>query len=130
MEDYIGKKITIMGLGLNGGGMAAAKFFASKGAKVTVTDLRSAQILKPSMDMLSDYDIRYVLEKHEMSDFENADIGCFDSLSQIALDLGHDHSAEISFPTSQPVTNLMPSDSRILRRRSISALSSLKQGMP
>ena len=74
MEDYTGKKITIMGLGLNGGGMAAAKFFASKGAKVTVTDLRSAQILKPSMDMLSDYDIRYVLEKHEMSDFENADI--------------------------------------------------------
>ncbi len=74
MEDYTGKKITIMGLGLNGGGMAAAKFFASKGAKVTVTDLRSAQILKPSMDMLSEYDIRYVLEKHEMSDFENADI--------------------------------------------------------
>ena len=74
MEDYTGKKITIMGLGLNGGGMAAAKFFASKGAKVTVTDLRSAQILKPSMDMLSDFDIRYVLEKHEMSDFENADI--------------------------------------------------------
>ena len=74
MEDYTGKKITIMGLGLNGGGMAAAKFFASKGAKVTVTDLRNAQILKPSIDMLSDYDIRYVLEKHEMSDFENADI--------------------------------------------------------
>ena len=69
MEDYTGKKITIMGLGLNGGGMAAAKFFASKGAKVTVTDLRSAQILKPSTDMLSEYDIRYVLEKHEMSDF-------------------------------------------------------------
>lgn len=74
MEDYTRKKITIMGLGLNGGGMAAAKFFASKGANVTVTDLRSAQILKPSMDMLSDYDIRYVLEKHEISDFENADI--------------------------------------------------------
>ena len=74
MEDYTGKKITIMGLGLNGGGMAAAKFFASKGAKITVTDLRSAAVLKPSMDMLSEYDIRYVLEKHEISDFENADI--------------------------------------------------------
>ena len=74
MEDYTGKKITIMGLGLNGGGMAAAKFFASKGAKVTVTDLRSAAVLKPSMNMLSDYDIRYVLEKHDTADFENADI--------------------------------------------------------
>lgn len=74
MEDYTGKKITIMGLGLNGGGMAAAKFFASKGAVVTVTDLRSAQVLKPSMDMLAGLDIRYVLEKHDTADFENADI--------------------------------------------------------
>ena len=74
MEDYRGKKITIMGLGLNGGGMAAAQFFATKGAEVTVTDLRPASILKPSMDMLSQFDIRYVLEKHDFADFENADI--------------------------------------------------------
>ncbi|MCQ2603434.1 MAG: UDP-N-acetylmuramoyl-L-alanine--D-glutamate ligase [Spirochaetia bacterium] len=74
MENFNGKKITIMGLGLNGGGMAAAKFFASRGATVTVTDLRDAATLKPSMDMLSDLNIRYVLEKHDFADFEDADI--------------------------------------------------------
>lgn len=74
MEDYRGKKITVMGLGLNGGGLEAARFFASKGAEVTVTDLRSAEILRPSMEKLSEFDIRYVLGCHDYADFENADI--------------------------------------------------------
>lgn len=73
-ENYKGKKITIMGLGLTGGGTASAKFFASRGAEVTVTDLRSGEILKPSIDLLSGYKIRYVLGRHDLSDFENADI--------------------------------------------------------
>ncbi len=74
MEDYKGKKITVMGLGLNGGGLEAARFFASKGAEVTVTDLRTADILKPTMDKLAEFDIRYVLGRHDFADFENADI--------------------------------------------------------
>lgn len=74
MEEYKGKKITVMGLGLNGGGLEAARFFASKGAEVTVTDLRSAEILRPSMEKLSEFDIRYVLGYHDAADFENADI--------------------------------------------------------
>ncbi|MDX9801155.1 MAG: UDP-N-acetylmuramoyl-L-alanine--D-glutamate ligase [Spirochaetia bacterium] len=67
-------KITVMGLGLNGGGFASAQFFASRGADVTVTDLRSREILKPTIDMLSGYKIRYVLEKHDEADFTGADI--------------------------------------------------------
>ncbi len=69
-----GLKITIMGLGLNGGGLASAEFFAAKGAEVTVTDLRSREILAPSIEKLKNFNIRYVLEKHEMNDFKNADI--------------------------------------------------------
>ncbi len=63
-----------MGLGLNGGGSASARFFAEAGANVTVTDLRSEDILQPSIQQLSDLNIRYTLEKHIISDFENADI--------------------------------------------------------
>ena len=37
IEDIKGKKVTIMGLGLNGGGEAAVRFFLNKGAYVTVT---------------------------------------------------------------------------------------------
>ena len=69
-----GMKVTVMGLGLNGGGMASARFFASKGADVTVTDLRTEEILSPSMEKLKGCNIRYVLGKHEIADFKNADI--------------------------------------------------------
>ena len=63
-----------MGLGLHGGGSASARFFAEAGANVTVTDLRSRETLEPSIEALSDLSIRYVLGKHEISDFKNADI--------------------------------------------------------
>jgi UDP-N-acetylmuramoylalanine--D-glutamate ligase len=69
-----GLKITVMGLGLNGGGLASALFFASKGAEVTVTDLRDEKILAPSIDKLKNYNIRFVLGRHDIKDFENADI--------------------------------------------------------
>ena len=74
VQDIKGLKITVMGLGLNGGGLASALFFASKGAEVTVTDLRSREILAPSIEKLKKYNIRYVLGRHDIKDFENADI--------------------------------------------------------
>ncbi|MDR1180148.1 MAG: UDP-N-acetylmuramoyl-L-alanine--D-glutamate ligase, partial [Spirochaetales bacterium] len=67
-------RVTVMGLGLNGGGLESARFFARKGAEVTVTDLRSADVLAPSIKELEGLPIRYVLERHEFADFENADI--------------------------------------------------------
>jgi UDP-N-acetylmuramoylalanine--D-glutamate ligase len=64
-----------MGLGLNGGGLASARFFASCGARVTITDKKTAQELAPSIEALKEYpDIRYVLGTHELDDFTNADI--------------------------------------------------------
>ncbi|MDR1317160.1 MAG: UDP-N-acetylmuramoyl-L-alanine--D-glutamate ligase [Spirochaetales bacterium] len=67
-------RVTVMGLGLNGGGVESARFFARKGAEVTVTDLRGADVLAPSIEKLEGLPIRYVLERHEFADFENADI--------------------------------------------------------
>jgi UDP-N-acetylmuramoylalanine--D-glutamate ligase len=69
-----GLNVTIMGLGLHGGGVESAKFCASQGANLLVTDLRSKEILKPSIDQLDDFDITYVLGEHREEDFRNADL--------------------------------------------------------
>jgi UDP-N-acetylmuramoylalanine--D-glutamate ligase len=63
-----------MGLGLNGGGLEAARYLATHGAQVTVTDLRDEKVLRPSIEALSDLPIRFVLGKHEISDFKSADV--------------------------------------------------------
>jgi UDP-N-acetylmuramoylalanine--D-glutamate ligase len=41
-----------MGLGLHGGGLASALFFAKQGAFVTVTDLKDRTYLQPSLTKL------------------------------------------------------------------------------
>ncbi len=67
-------KVTVMGLGLNGGGLASARYFARRGARVTVTDLRAAEKLQESIDRLSGLPVRYVLERHDEQDFTGADL--------------------------------------------------------
>ena len=63
-----------MGLGIHGGGLASARFFARRGARVTVTDLRPARALEPAMEQLREFPVRYVLERHDEDDFANADL--------------------------------------------------------
>jgi UDP-N-acetylmuramoylalanine--D-glutamate ligase len=69
-----GMKVTVMGLGINGGGLASALFFARRGADVTVTDLRSERLLDEAIRQLQGLPVRYVLERHEEKDFETADL--------------------------------------------------------
>lgn len=71
---FKGKKVLIMGLGLLGGGVGAARFFAKKGAIVTVTDLKTKDKLASSTEKLKDLPISYVLGKHKKEDFINADL--------------------------------------------------------
>ncbi|MGB4571776.1 MAG: UDP-N-acetylmuramoyl-L-alanine--D-glutamate ligase [Rectinemataceae bacterium] len=73
-EDLAGMKVTVMGLGLHGGGLASAKFLADAGADVTVTDLRDEKTLAPSIAAMEGRKVRYVLGMHEMSDFSGADM--------------------------------------------------------
>lgn len=68
------RKVTIMGLGLFGGGVGAAKFWAKIGSSVTVTDLRDEKTLAPSMAQLQGLPIRYVLGRHEVEDFTQTDL--------------------------------------------------------
>ena len=79
IEDIKDKKITIMGLGLNGGGEAAARFFLSKGAFVTVTDMKTTEQLAPTLERLNNDEtldhsrLTYHLGGHDLADFETAD---------------------------------------------------------
>jgi len=73
------KHVTIMGLGLNGGGEAAVRFFLKKGAYVLVTDMKTQEQLQPTIDRIAadkDLDtsrLTYRLGEHRIEDFENAD---------------------------------------------------------
>ena len=67
-------KVVVMGLGLHGGGVESARYLASRGADVTVTDLRDEKVLVPSIEKLGTLPIRYVLGRHAIEDFQNADM--------------------------------------------------------
>lgn len=67
--------VTIFGLGLHGGGTSAARYFASQGHAVTVTDLREAAVLEASLSELSGFsNITAVLGRHRLQDFQQADL--------------------------------------------------------
>lgn len=68
------KKITVMGLGLFGGGVGVAKFLARHGAHVTVTDLRDTAELSQSISQLEGFPITYKLGGHFEEDFINTDM--------------------------------------------------------
>ncbi|OHA58398.1 MAG: UDP-N-acetylmuramoylalanine--D-glutamate ligase [Candidatus Vogelbacteria bacterium RIFOXYD1_FULL_44_32] len=74
-QEYLkGKKVTIIGLGLNGGALNDAKFLSKHGAILTITDIKTAEELKPSIDALAGYEnITYVLGEHRLGDFQTAD---------------------------------------------------------
>ncbi len=69
------KRVVIMGLGLHGGGLAAARFFARAGARVLVTDLKTKQELGCSLKKLGAHkNITYAFGKHRKTDFARADL--------------------------------------------------------
>ena len=74
-------KVLVMGLGLHGGGLESARFLLKRGAAVTATDLRDEKTLQPTIEQLDaacrelgSQPVRYVLGKHEINDFKEADI--------------------------------------------------------
>ncbi|WKC90954.1 UDP-N-acetylmuramoyl-L-alanine--D-glutamate ligase [Borreliella carolinensis] len=76
LDEIKNLKFLVMGLGINGGGVALSRFLLKHGAKLVITDLKSEAELALSIDSLRDLDnqIRYVLGKHDINDFKNADI--------------------------------------------------------
>jgi UDP-N-acetylmuramoylalanine--D-glutamate ligase len=80
--DFRDKKITVMGLGLLGRGIGIVKYLAGKGARVTVTDLKSNSILKSSVaevrhflkNKKGTHQVKFILGKHRLEDFRNEDM--------------------------------------------------------
>jgi UDP-N-acetylmuramoylalanine--D-glutamate ligase len=66
--------VVVMGLGLFGGGAGAARFFAERGHRVRVTDLRSEEELAPALGDLDDLELEYRLGEHPEELFRQADL--------------------------------------------------------
>lgn len=75
-----GKRVTVMGLGLHGGGLAVATWLLRYGAEVTVTDLKTRAQLRPSVVALERAhrqgrgSLHLVLGQHRARDFRSADL--------------------------------------------------------
>jgi len=64
-----------MGLGLLGRGVGDAKFLAECGADLLVTDLKTEEELKTSLEQLKEFsNIKFVLGEHRLEDFRDRDL--------------------------------------------------------
>ncbi|WP_294431050.1 UDP-N-acetylmuramoyl-L-alanine--D-glutamate ligase [uncultured Treponema sp.] len=79
IEDIKDKHVTVMGLGLNGGGEATVRFLLNHGAYVIATDMKTEADLQSTVDSLNNDEsldksrLVYRLGTHNIEDFENAD---------------------------------------------------------
>lgn len=73
-ENLQNRNVLVMGLGTKDGGVGAALFAHSHGAKVTVTDLQDASVLREALAELTGLKIRFVLGSHRIEDFTSADL--------------------------------------------------------
>src|SRR5687768_17323425 len=75
-NDLRGKRVTLVGLGVLGGGVGVARWLAGQGARVTVTDMRDATALAGSMQDLAGLPVTFHLGGHDVRDFlpEGADM--------------------------------------------------------
>jgi UDP-N-acetylmuramoylalanine--D-glutamate ligase len=69
-----GKRVTVMGLGLFGGGLGVARFLVRSGAKVTITDSKSETDLRESVEQLRSLPVTFRLGGHDERDFRDADL--------------------------------------------------------
>lgn len=78
VKNWSGKKVLIMGLGLQGGALQVAKWLLKRKAALTITDLKTATQLKTSLDQLSKIsgfkNIKFTLGKHDEVDFTDQDL--------------------------------------------------------
>lgn len=72
MDALVGKRILILGLARQG--EALARFAATAGAEVVVSDLRPAETLRQPLQNLKGLDITYVLGKHPITLLDGTDM--------------------------------------------------------
>ncbi len=73
-ESFQNTRVTVMGLGRFGGGVAVTRFLVKQGAIVTLTDLTSEADLTDSLNALKPFEpARCVFGRHDERDFSEAD---------------------------------------------------------
>lgn len=73
---FQGKRVTVFGIGLNGGALGAIEFLIQSGVReVIATDIRDKEDLAPTLEKLKKYkNITYVLGQHRPEDFTAVDM--------------------------------------------------------
>lgn len=73
---FKGKRVTVFGIGLNGGALGAIEWLIQAGVReVIATDIRSRDELAPTLEKLKKYKgITYVLGQHRPEDFVHVDM--------------------------------------------------------
>lgn len=72
---FKGKRVTVFGIGLSGGGVGTIRFLVEHGAKVIATDIKSRESLAHSLEQLKDLkNVEYVLGQHRQEDFAKVDM--------------------------------------------------------
>jgi len=74
LSHFKDKRITVMGVGLHGGGVGVIKFLVAQGARVLATDLKRKEDLKDSLEMLKDLPVEFILGEHRLEDFADTDM--------------------------------------------------------
>lgn len=74
MDDLKNKRVTVLGLGRFGGGIAVARWLCEQGAKVLVTDRDPIEKLKDSVKQLDDLPLQFRLGIQCTSDFTECDL--------------------------------------------------------
>jgi len=78
LDEFAGKRITIMGLGRFGGGLGVTRWLADRGTRLTVTDLADEQALAGPLAELADPiehgTVTLHLGGHERADFTGCDL--------------------------------------------------------
>lgn len=73
-KQFRNKKVLVVGLGLQGGGVGVVEFFVRMGATVRATDLKTEGKLKESVQKLKKYSVELTLGGHKQEDFLWADV--------------------------------------------------------
>jgi len=72
--DFKNLRVLVLGLGVQGGGLAVTQWLLKQGAKVTVSDLKTRRELKDSLFKLTGQPIKYVLGRHPLSLLKECDL--------------------------------------------------------
>ncbi len=74
-DDFKGKRVTVMRIGLLGRGIGDTAYLAEAGADVLVVDAALQEVMQPAVDQLSQYpNISWKFGPYDFADFKDADL--------------------------------------------------------